>query len=96
MKHNGKDIVIRYAAFPEIAQGHVRGITQERSGSYLILIDNTLCRLLQYRALGHELAHIYLDHFQGNQLFEAIEHEANAKAWDYYRAYKSGQLAAMQ
>ena len=95
MKHNGKDIVIRFAAFPEIVQGTARGITTERAESYMILIDNTRCRLQQCRSLGHELAHIYSDHFQSKLPIEAIEHEANIKAWDYYRAYKSGQLAAM-
>lgn len=94
MKHNGKEIVIRYLAFPEIVQGTARGITQERADSYLILIDSTRCRLLQYRALGHELAHVFLNHFDSNKSIMEVEAEAWARSWEFYRAYRNGTLPA--
>ena len=95
MIHNGKRIEIVYTAFPEITRGHIHGVTKESADSYLIVIDNTGCRLQQYHALGHELAHVYLDHFSSGRPLAEIEKEANGKAWDYYRAYKSGSLATI-
>lgn len=95
MKYNGKHIDIVYTAFPEITRGKIHGVTKESADSFLILIDNTGCRLQQYHALGHELAHVYMDHFTSGRPLAEIEEEANGKAWDYYRAYKSGSLATI-
>ena len=92
MKHNGKSIEIVYTAFPD---GPIHGCLADLGERYLILIDSNSYRLQQYHALGHELAHVYMDHFSSGRPLADIEKEANGKAWEYYRAYKSGSLATI-
>ncbi len=93
MKHNGKPIEIVYIPFPEGAQGYVLGMTSNQPDKYLIMVDSTRCRILQYRALGHELAHIYLNHHTRQDPVAELELEAESQQWNYYRAYRSGALA---
>lgn len=94
MTYNGKQIVIDYIPFPENIQGCVYGMIAEGKTSYIILIDSTRSALTQRRAIGHELAHLYLNHFQSGKPVAEKELEANKRAWDFYRQYKSGTLPA--
>lgn len=59
-----------------------------------VIVINTLCaRIRQYNALGHELAHVFLDHHhQPGKHVMQLEAEANLYAWDYYRMYRDGKL----
>lgn len=91
MKHNGKEIQIHYMPFPEGCE-NVGGGVMERSNNYLILINSLRPQLLQRRSLGHELAHVYLDHFDTSKPIVEVEREARQKAWHYYRAYRDNRL----
>ena len=91
MKHNGKDIIVKYLPFPESVQGYCSGLVTECDTRYIVAIDSTRSKQKQRHTLGHELAHIYLNHFSDRSIAEQ-EREANSKAWHYYRIYKE-QLA---
>ena len=91
MKHNGKSIEITFTAFPE---GPIHGCITDLGERYLILIDSNSYRLQQYHALGHELAHLFLGHFDSSRPVMDLEHEANERAWEFYRAYRNGTLPA--
>lgn len=93
MKHNGKQIDIAFIEFPVAVHAYTGGVCSEMNDRYLILIDKGRCRLDQYRSLGHELAHIFLDHFDSSRPLAELEHEANKQAWLFYRAYKDGLLS---
>jgi hypothetical protein len=97
LSHNGKSIKIKYVSFPKELQGFAGGfVSEKRDSRYLIVIDRTRIPLLQRKALGHELAHIYMNHFdQDKRPVQDIEKEANINAWKYYRLYKSGSLEAV-
>ena len=91
LTHNGKEIVIEFTKLPETVNGITGDI--EDSGYYLVLINSAKTPQRQRRAIGHELAHIFLDHFnQSERPLQEIEHEANINAWEYYRLYKNGTL----
>lgn len=89
MKHNGKTIEIVFAPFPK---GKIHGAVKECSDRYLIVIDSACCRIAQYKALGHELAHVFLNHFDTEKLIMEVEAEARARSWEFYHLYKSGAL----
>lgn len=93
MKHNGKQIDIAFIEFPAMAQDYIGGVSSEMNERYLVLIDKGRCRLHQCRSIGHELAHIYLNHFNSSRPLAELEHEANRQAWLFYRAYKDGLLS---
>ena len=95
MTHNGREIEIMYQAFPQELRGRVTGLTSAKfEGKYIILIDSTRPPLQQRFTLGHELAHICLNHFeQPDRPVREQEREANRQAWNYYRMYKAGQLS---
>lgn len=90
MTHKGKSIEIEYATLPE----RIGGITGDidEAGYYLVLINSTRAPLHQRKALGHELAHIFLDHFSQDRPIQELEREADRNAWKYYRLYKAGAL----
>ncbi len=93
MIHHGKPVEIRYIAFPEEVQGACGGFLTESSTKYIIAIDSTRAPLQQRQTLGHELAHLFLDHLEQRDRPVMIqEAEAREMAWTYYRAYKSGAL----
>lgn len=78
MEHNGKRVHIVYEACPE-SLSDVRGVTLEDQTEYFVLINTSKHPLIQRHALGHELAHIYLDHFD------------KVQAWDDMPRDDSGQ-----
>lgn len=90
MTHKGKSIEIEYTALPKTIGGITGDIDED--GYYLILINNTRIPLHQRKALGHELSHVYLDHFSQDRPIQEIEAEAERNAWKYYRLYKAGAL----
>lgn len=67
-----------YKPFPRAAQGIVYGLTQQRQGYCLILIDSTAPADEQAAALRHELAHIALNHFSDTRSAEKLEQEADS------------------
>jgi len=86
---DGLPVEITRTPFPEIAQGIIWGATTATGKRYLVALDSTRSRKLQREALGHELAHIWLRHFERPKGTdpEEIENEANANAARYYRRY---------
>ena len=94
MTHNGREIQIRYQEFPQEIRGAVYGITTAKvEGLYIILIDSTRHPITQRQSLWHELAHVFLNHFeQHDRPLKEQEREANKKSWEYYRRYKAGTL----
>ena len=92
MTHNGREIQIQYLPFPVKTCG---GMALWRESDYLIAINTEVCPLLQRRALGHELAHVLLNHLeQPGRPVRELENEANRHAWAFYRAYRDGELQA--
>lgn len=83
MTHNGKRINIFYEDLP----ASVRGISSEQENYYIVLINKNMPIRDQHQAIGHELAHIFLNHFNGVVLNRELE--ANKNAWRYYREYKA-------
>lgn len=94
MTYKGRNIEIRYKVFPEEVQGYCSGFVSAKFKSkYIVVIDSTRTPLHQRKALGHELAHIFLDHlYQKDRPIPEIEAEAERNAWKYYRLYKAGAL----
>ena len=97
----GRTIKITRCPFPETIRDKVRGVTSTDKGGFFVLIDSTRGQVAQRRTLGHELAHIFLGHFDRSdikwQLLETgtrfitdkgIEAEADRYAWKYYRLYE--------
>lgn len=94
MTHNGKPVEIRYQEFPQELQGAISGIvTAKFPQKYIILIDSTRPPLVQRHTIGHELAHLYLNHLDDHDRpVMDQEREANARAWEFYRRYRAGDL----
>ncbi len=94
MTYQGRPVKIEYMTFPEGCDT-VRGFL---SGSckldyWLIAINDRMHPQTQRHTLGHELAHLFLDHLdQHDRDIREQEKEANAWAWHYYREYKAGRL----
>ena len=100
----GRQIKITRCPFPETIRGKVRGLTIYDKDGFFVVIDSTRGQVAQRRTLGHELAHIFLGHFdrsdiewqqlpKGSRFItdRKIEAEANRHAWKYYRLYKKAQ-----
>jgi len=85
---SGQPVRIIFADFPQDIQGKVRGVTRATAKGYTVLIDSSRPAQTQRHTIGHELAHIFLKHFEISSDIAAIEREANKKAWHYYRLYK--------
>lgn len=99
-----RQIKILHYPFPEEIRGIVRGVTSADNDGFFVLIDCTRGQVAQRRTLGHELAHIFLGHFDRSdiewELLEKgtrfitdrrIEAEADRHAWKYYRLYKKSR-----
>lgn len=97
----GRQIKITRCPFPETIRGKVRGVTSHDKDGFFVVIDSTRGQVAQRRTLGHELAHIFLGHFDRSdiewELLEKgtrfitdreIEAEADRHAWKYYRLYE--------
>lgn len=64
-----------------------------RDGTYIIGIDEALPQADYKKVLGHELAHVFLDHLeQPEPVTRAQEQAANDAAGFYYREYITGNL----
>lgn len=86
---DGKPITFQRVPFPKIAQGVIWGATADLGREYRVSIDSTRPPKMQREALGHELAHVFLGHFdrpKGTDP-EELEDEANRNAARYYRRY---------
>lgn len=96
MQHKGKEVRIRYLPFPATVQGSIFGFLSERNSCYLIGIDSTRTRQKQRQTLGHELAHLFLDHLDRHDLsIKELEAEADEMSWYYYSAYRSGIIESL-
>lgn len=87
---DGLPVEITRTPFPKIAQGVIWGATAATGTKYLVTLDSTRPRKMQREALGHELAHIWLRHFERPKGTdpEEIENEANAHAARYLWRYR--------
>lgn len=96
MTHNGKPVEILYQEFPQELRGEITGlVTAKFQDKYIILIDSTRHPITQRQTLGHELAHIFLNHLdQHDRPIKEQEQEAGRATWYYYREYKAGRLGA--
>ena len=88
----GKPVKIVYKAFPQQLQGKVRGLTSARPDCYLVIIDNSRPAEDQRQTLGHELAHIYLNHIDSSRPTKELEREANERAGEFYSLLREGLL----
>lgn len=71
MTHNGRRIRIAYKSLPDWMAA-IHGVTIEDREEYFVLINTGRPPLIQRHALGHELAHIYLDHFDKVPAWEDV------------------------
>lgn len=81
MKHNGKEIRIFFLALPI----QVRGQSLEYTDEYLVGINESLAGITKRHTIGHELAHIFLNHFDDDCICpsdseEQIEKKLNTVA----------------
>ena len=88
MQHNNKTIRIVYLAFPD----KIHGATVETEDEFLIGINSGISSITKRYALGHELAHVYLNHHSSGRPLQDLEREADQNAWTYYRAYRDSRL----
>ena len=89
----GRKVVIIYRRFPEDVRWDNWGFTIQEGDLYTVIINEDISLPTQHKVLGHELAHIFCNHFQRKDLDrDSKEEEANQKAWEYYEAYKAGKL----
>lgn len=94
MTRNGKKIIVSYIMFPEEMRENVRGMAAEAADRYYVVIDQELTEEAKRKALGHELAHIFLGHFDNNRSNDqAAEAEADQEAEKYYRLYMMEKTA---
>ena len=93
LTHKGRKIAIAWMPFPV---NSVAGAMTEIRNYYLVAINTTVAPIRQRHALGHELAHVFLDHLDRHIPVMECEAEANKYAWDYYRAYRDGKLGGVK
>lgn len=88
MIHNGRQIIIR--AFPDGIK-HLTGISFIQGDSYIIGIDKNLPQNQYKHILGHELAHIFLNHLDnlkpGERTTAKQEQEADERATEFYNLF---------
>ena len=87
MQHNGKRITVDFMSLP-LAVG---GAVQERESSYIVIINSDIPPEKQQFAIGHELAHIFLNHHSSKRPIAEDEKEADERAIEFYNLY-SGEL----
>ena len=87
---DGKRITFQQVPFPKIAQGIIFAATADLGNEYRVTLDSTRPRRDQRRSLGHELAHVFLGHFERPKGTdpEELEEEANRTAARFYVAYR--------
>ena len=88
MTHNGRQIKIH--AFPD-GINHLTGISFIQGDSYIIGIDKKLSQDQHKHILGHELAHIFLNHLDnlkpGERTTAKQEQEADERATEFYNLF---------
>ena len=88
MTHNGRQIKIH--AFPDDIK-HLRGISFIQGDSYIIGINKKLSQEQYKHILGHELAHIFLNHLDnlkpGERTTAEQEQEADERATEFYTLF---------
>ena len=87
MQHNGKRIIVDFMSLPL----GIGGAAQERESSYIVIINSDIPPEKQQFAIGHELAHIFLNHHSSGRPIAEIEKEADERAMEFYSLY-SGEL----
>ena len=88
MTRNGKKIIIYRTQFPEEIRENVHSMAAEGPEKYYVVIDQELTEEAKRKALGHELAHIYLGHFDNNRSNDPeAEAEADQEAEKYFNLY---------
>ena len=89
----GRKVAIIYRRLPENVRWDNWGFTIHEGDLYTVIINADISLPTQHEVLGHELAHIFCNHFERKDLdCDCKEEEANQKAWEYYKAYKAGKL----
>ena len=92
MIHKGRKVAITWLPFPDV--NGIGGALIEDKEYYLIAINSALAQIRQRHALGHELAHLFLDHLDRRDIpIMLLEKQANRYAWTFYNAYKRGDLS---
>ena len=85
---DGKEIRVVFATFPK-GEGDIHGGTVLTPEGYLIAVNSNSPRRKQRHTLGHELAHIFLAHFDlATGTLRKIEKEADAAAYRFYLRYR--------
>lgn len=88
-----RKVAIIYRRLPEDVRWDKWGFTIHEGDLYTVIINADISLPTQHKVLGHELAHIFCNHFERKDLDrDSKEEEANQKAWEYYKAYKAGKL----
>ncbi len=82
-----------FAPLPEELHD-IKGMsTMDGPGIWTILINSTQAGIVQRHALGHELAHVLLGHFEKPEReIDELEREADAHAWEFYRSFRDGKF----
>ena len=89
----GRKVVVMYRRFPEENRIDTRGFVVKEDGRYTVIINADMSQIHRNFTLGHELAHVFCGHLDRQGLnFAEKEHEADTKAWDYFKAYRDGCL----
>ena len=98
MTHNCKEVRIKYLDFPEGIKTMPGFLTGSSDLAYwCIAINSRMHPQTQRHTLGHELAHLFLNHLdQHDRTVMEQEAEANKFAWHYYREYKAGRLETVE
>ncbi len=88
MTHNGKRIIIK--ALPDAIK-QLQGISLLQNDCYIIGIDQALPDGEYKHILGHELAHIFLNHLDnlkpGERTTAEQEREADNRAIEFYNLF---------
>lgn len=92
LRHKGRPVIISYTEFPAEIRGQIRGMLSAADDKYYILIDSALPDEIQRKALGHELAHIFLGHTEGGIDHATAEKEAHLLEDAFRQIYEAGEL----
>ena len=97
MMHNGKPVIVKTLPFPDSLRGTAGGFAVVNDKEYTVAVDEGNAAIVQRFVLGHELAHVFLNHLEAHLDREDVrreeqEREANKRAWEFYRAYRDHAL----
>lgn len=75
---------------------HIGGcLTTNSDGSYLIVINSSLDEEQQHLSIGHELAHLFLNHLESDLPSSTKEEQAEKYSKFYYNLWKEGTFDGM-